>query len=69
MRRLSPAEAEVAVLMAIGLTNKEIARLRGTTFSTAKYQASNVLQRTGCSRARLGEILHEVEIREGRRSP
>ena len=69
MRRpLAPAEAEVAVLMAIGLTNREIAQARGTTVSTAKFQAANVLTKTGCNRNRLGEILHFVEVRDMRRA-
>lgn len=67
MRRISPAEAEVAVLMAIGLTNRQIAALRGTTFSTAKHQAAQVLRKTGCNRARLFEKFHEFEVRDERR--
>jgi DNA-binding CsgD family transcriptional regulator len=67
-RRISPAEAEVALLMAIGLTNRQIAALRGTTFATAKYQVEQVLRKTGVARHRLAEILAEVEVRDGRRS-
>jgi len=67
-RGISPAEAEVALLMAIGLTNRQIAALRGTTFSTAKYQAASVLRKTGSNRNRLAEILAEVEVRDCRRS-
>ena len=66
-RRLSPAEAEVAVLMAVGLSNRQIAQLRGTTFATAKFQAGNVLTKTGRNRARLAEVLHEIEVRDMRR--
>jgi DNA-binding CsgD family transcriptional regulator len=66
-RRLSPAESEVCLLMAIGLTNREIAIARGTTFATAKYQAAQVLLRTGCNRHRLAEILDTVEVRDERR--
>ena len=67
-RHLSPAEAEVAVLMACGLTTRQVAAIRGTTFSTAKFQAAQVLVKTGCNRNRLVEILHEVEVRDGRRA-
>lgn len=69
-RRVSPAEAEVALLMAIGLSNREIAKLRGTTFSTAKYQVQNVLRKTGVARHRLIEVLREglLEVRTDRRS-
>jgi DNA-binding NarL/FixJ family response regulator len=67
-RHLSPAEAEVAILMACGLKNREIAQARGTTFATARFQAQRVLVKTGCNRVRLGEILHEVEVRDARRT-
>lgn len=67
-RRLSPAEAEVALLMALGFTNREIAARRGTTFSTAKFQVEQVLRKTGCARHRLAEILAEVEVRDMRRT-
>jgi len=67
-RHLSPAEAEVALLMACGCSNRTIARLRGTAFSTAKFQAQNVLVKTGSSRHRLAEVLHEVEVRDMRRA-
>ena len=66
--RLSPAEAEVAALMACGLRNREIAQARGTTFATAKTQAASVLRKTQRNRAGLAAILHEVEIRDGRRT-
>jgi len=67
-RHLSPAESQVAVLMAIGLSNREIAEFRGTRFSTAKFQAQQVITKTGVSRNRLGEILHFVEVRDGRKA-
>jgi DNA-binding NarL/FixJ family response regulator len=67
-RSLSPAEAEVALLMALGLTNRQIAALRGTTFSTAKYQAQHVLRKTGVARHRLAEIFAGLEVRDGLRS-
>jgi len=69
-RRVSPAEAEVALLMAVGLSNREIAQLRGTTFHTAKYQVQNVLRKTGVPRHRLVEVLREglLEVRDERRS-
>lgn len=59
-RRLSPAETQVALLMAVGLTNRQIAAFRGTTFATAKAQAAQVHRKTGLARERLGEILREV---------
>lgn len=69
MRTLSPAEAEVAILMACGLRNREIAERRGTTFATAKTQAASVLRKTERNRSGLAAILHEVEVRDNRRRP
>jgi DNA-binding NarL/FixJ family response regulator len=54
--------------MAAGLSNRQIAAVRGTTFSTAKFQAAEVITKTGCNRYRLAEILHEVEVRDGRKA-
>lgn len=65
---LSPAESEVALLMAYGLSNREIATLRGTTFSTAKDQVQSVLRKTGVARHRLAEVVGDLEVRDGRRS-
>lgn len=67
-RRLSPAEMEVCVLMALGFSNREIAVARGTAFSTAKTQAHRVLLGTGRNRHRLVEVLHEIEVRDMRRA-
>jgi DNA-binding NarL/FixJ family response regulator len=47
---LTPCEKEVAQLVARGLSNKQIARCRGSTVSTVKAHVHNVLQKLGASR-------------------
>lgn len=57
---LSPAEAEVALLILKGLSYKEIAEVRGTSERTVRQQAATVLQRAGLgSRAELSAFFLE----------
>ena len=46
---LTPAEAEVAMLMLKGLSHGEIAEVRGVTAATARQQARSVYQKAGVS--------------------
>ena len=45
--RLTPAEAEVALLLLKGLSFKEVASVRGTGERTAREQARNVYKKAG----------------------
>lgn len=44
---LSPAEAEVALLLLKGLSHKEVAQVRGITVTTARQQAAAVYKKAG----------------------
>lgn len=46
---LTPSEAEVAQLVAKGLSYKEIARLRGRSFSTIDHQLRSIREKTGAA--------------------
>lgn len=46
---LTPSEAEVARLVAKGLSYKEIARLRGRSFSTIDHQLRSIREKTGAT--------------------
>ncbi len=54
-RELTPAQAEVAHLMAAGHSNAEIARRRGTSPRTVANQAASVFRRLGVA-SRLGLV-------------
>jgi DNA-binding NarL/FixJ family response regulator len=56
---LSPAERAVAMQVAQGLSNREIATALGKSEYTVKHQVSAILHKCGCpSRARLIARLH-----------
>mgnify|MGYP001214812700 CR=1 FL=1 len=46
---LTPSEAEVARLVARGLSYKEIARIRGRSFSTIDHQLRSIREKTGAA--------------------
>jgi DNA-binding CsgD family transcriptional regulator len=46
---LTPSEAEVARLVARGLSYKEIARMRGRSFSTIDHQLRSIREKTGAA--------------------
>jgi DNA-binding NarL/FixJ family response regulator len=55
---LSPAERVVAMQVAQGLTNKEIARVLGKSEITVKHQVSSILAKLGvATRGRLIVLL------------
>ena len=55
---LSPAEQVVAMQVAQGLTNKEIARVLGKSEITVKHQVSSILAKLGvATRGRLIVLL------------
>lgn len=47
LAQLTPSEAEVARLVVRGLSYKEIARLRGRSFSTIDHQLRSIREKTG----------------------
>lgn len=58
--RLSPSEADVAMLMLKGLSHKEVARLRQASPATVRQQATAVYQKSGLgSRAALAAFFLE----------
>ena len=58
LAELSPAERVVAMQVAQGLTNKEIARVLGKSEITVKHQVSSILAKLGVpSRTRLIVLL------------
>lgn len=58
--RLSESEADVALLMLKGLTQKEIAQLRGSEEATVRQQAAAVYRKAGlANRAELGAFFLE----------
>lgn len=58
LSELSPAERAVAMQVAQGLTNKEIARVLGKSEITVKHQVSSILAKLGVpSRTRLIVLL------------
>ena len=50
LSRLTAVERDIWSYLATGATNREIARVRGTSFSTVKNQVSGVLHKMGVSR-------------------
>ncbi len=60
---LTPSETEVARLVAKGLSYKEIARIRGRSFSTIDHQLRSIREKTGAtSTAALIHLLARSEI-------
>ena len=60
---LTPSEAEVARLVAKGLSYKEIARMRGRSFSTIDHQLRSIREKTGAaSTAALIHLLTRAHI-------
>ena len=60
---LTPSETEVARLVARGLSYKEIARLRGRSFSTIDHQLRSIREKTGAaSTAALIHLLSRSDI-------
>jgi DNA-binding CsgD family transcriptional regulator len=60
---LTPSEAEVARLVAKGLSYKEIARIRGRSFSTIDHQLRSIREKTGApSTAALIHLLTRADI-------
>ena len=49
LARLTPSETDVARLAAKGLSSKEIARLRGRSFSTIDHQLRSIREKTGAA--------------------
>lgn len=49
LARLTPSETEVARLVAKGLSYKEIARVRGRSFSTIDHQLRSIRDKTGAN--------------------
>lgn len=49
LQQLSPREAQVAVLVAQGHADKEIARHIGIGFTTVRTHVANVFRKTGCA--------------------
>jgi DNA-binding CsgD family transcriptional regulator len=48
--RLTPAEADIAIRLAMGQTRPEIAAARGVSVGTLKVQLRSVYEKTGCNR-------------------
>jgi DNA-binding CsgD family transcriptional regulator len=60
---LTPSEADVARLVAKGLSYKEIARIRGRSFSTIDHQLRSIREKTGAaSTAALIHLLTRAEM-------
>lgn len=60
---LTPSEIEVARLVATGLSYKEIARIRGRSFSTIDHQLRSIREKTGAvSTAALIHLLSRLNI-------
>lgn len=60
---LTPSETEVARLVAKGLSYKEIARIRGRSFSTIDHQLRSIREKTGAvSTAALIHLLSRSDI-------
>ncbi len=60
---LTPSEAEVARLVAKGMSYKEIARIRGRSFSTIDHQLRSIREKTGApSTAALIHMLSRADI-------
>ena len=47
LQSLTPRECEVAILIADGLSNKQIARRLGITIGTVKHYVHQILEKTG----------------------
>lgn len=63
LARLTSSEAEVARLVAKGLSYKEIARIRGRSFSTIDHQLRSIREKTGAvSTAALIHLLSRSDI-------
>lgn len=63
---LSPQQREVALLMALGRSNAEIAEQMGLTLNTANYHAKQVLQRLGVhERGAVARILSAAAQQHG----
>jgi DNA-binding CsgD family transcriptional regulator len=63
LRSLTHSEAEVAKLVAKGLSYKEIARIRGRSFSTIDHQLRSIREKTGAaSTAALIHLLTRADI-------
>lgn len=61
--RLTPSEKEVAQLVSKGLSYKEIARIRGRSFSTIDHQLRSIREKTGVvSTAALIHLLSRSDI-------
>jgi DNA-binding CsgD family transcriptional regulator len=61
--RLTPSEVEVARLVAKGLSYKEIARIRGRSFSTIDHQLRSIREKTGAiSTAALIHLLSRADF-------
>jgi DNA-binding NarL/FixJ family response regulator len=66
--RLSESEADIALLMLKGLTQKEIAHLRGSEETTVRQQAAAVYRKSGLSsRSELGAFFLEDLLAPGDR--
>jgi DNA-binding NarL/FixJ family response regulator len=50
MDQLTPREFQVAMLVARGLTNKEIARQLGLSIGTVKLHVHNILRKLGATK-------------------
>lgn len=48
--RLTPAEADIALRLASGMTRRQIAAARGVSGETLKAQLRSIYEKTGCSR-------------------
>jgi len=58
--RLTPSEADIALLMLKGLSHKEIARLRNSSEATVRQQATAIYSKSGlASRAELSAFFFE----------
>jgi DNA-binding CsgD family transcriptional regulator len=63
LARLTPSETDVARMAAKGLSYKEIARLRGRSFSTIDHQLRSIREKTGAATtAALIHFLTRAEI-------
>ncbi|MGY0018380.1 helix-turn-helix domain-containing protein [Streptomyces sp. YJ-C3] len=61
MDRLTDRERDIALLVAQGLSNSEIAQQLVIGHSTVKFHVSNVLQKTQCrDRAQLAVLMHSA---------